>query len=78
MRLTPRQVELLTDIATHPHMYVGTWGRWGKTATALARRGLATTDYLEGRQSEVTITEDGKAEAIRRGILPAGKVETAS
>ncbi len=69
MRLSPNQIELLTDIATHRQYYVGTYGKWGRTATALRVRGLATVEDVEGNQSEVKITEAGKVEAIRRGIV---------
>jgi hypothetical protein len=69
MRLSPNMLELLADIATKPQMYVGTWGRWGKTAGALARKGLATVEDVDHAQSEVRITSDGRTEAIRRGIL---------
>jgi len=69
VRLTAPQAELLTDIATHPQMYVGTYGRWGRTAEALRSRGLAKLEWVEGNQTEVTITDDGRAEARRRGII---------
>lgn len=69
MRLSPNMIELLTDIAIHPQYYVGTWGKWGKTAHALRQRGLATVEYVEGKQSEVKITAAGRDEAIRLGII---------
>ena len=69
MKLSPNMLELLTDIATKPQMYVGTYMPWGKTALTLQRRGLARVEDLYRGQSEVTITEDGRAEAIRLGIL---------
>lgn len=69
IRLTPPQIELLADIATHPQMYVGTYGRWGRTASALRSRGLATTHMIEGNQTEVVITDAGRTEAARRGLV---------
>lgn len=68
--LSPNMLELLTDVVTHPQMYVGTYGRWGKTARALQTRGLATVKDMEGKQSEVKVTEDGRREAARRGLVP--------
>lgn len=68
VKLTPPQVELLIDIATHPQMYVGSFGRWGRTARALQARGLATLCGVERDYLEVVITEAGRTEAVRRGI----------
>lgn len=68
-RLSPNMVELLTDIATHREYYVGTWGKWGKTADALNRRGLATVEAVDHAQSEVKITTGGREAATRLGIL---------
>ncbi len=68
-KLSANMVELLTDIATNPQMYVGTYMPWGKTANALARRGLALVHDLPRGQSEVEITDAGRTEAIRLGIL---------
>lgn len=76
-RLTPPMIELLTDIATHPQMYVGTYGRWGRTASALRSRGLATTEMIEGNQTEVIITDAGRAEATRRGLVDTGSQPSA-
>lgn len=74
IRLTPPQIELLTDIATKPAMYVTRFSTWDRTATALITRGLAVRSpgYAGGRQCEITITQAGRDEAARRGItLPA-------
>lgn len=68
MKLTPPQVELLTDIAAHREFGVRTYSRWGRTAGALVRLGLATTRGVEGNWTEVTITQAGRAEAARRGL----------
>jgi hypothetical protein len=70
-RLTAPQIELLTDIAKNPVMYVGTYSRWARTGGCLVRHGLATMCGLEGNQSEVKITPDGVQEATRRGLIPA-------
>lgn len=70
VRLTPPQVELLTDIATNPAMWISCHSRWDRTARVLIRLGLAkvTEDGLP--QYELRITEPaGKAEAVRRGII---------
>jgi hypothetical protein len=69
IRLSPPQVELLTDIATNPQMYLKNWSRWSKTGGVLARLGLANMESGWGH-AEITITEAGRAEARRRGILP--------
>ncbi len=72
VRLTPRQVELLTDIATKDCMYITYYSRWDQTATAMANKGLATRRFAgSGHQYELRITRPGRAEAIRRGIIPA-------
>lgn len=63
-------VELLTDIATHPQMYITCYSKWDRTARALIARDLATSDNGYP-QYELTITVDGQAEAVRRGILKA-------
>lgn len=70
IRLTPPMIELLTDIATKPAMFITRWSRWDKTAGALIDRGLAVGmgGYAGGRQYEVRITEAGRVEATRRGI----------
>jgi hypothetical protein len=70
VRLTPPQVELLTDIATKPAMYITRWSKWDRTAQALIERGLAarSSGLFEGSQYEVTITAAGRQEAARRGI----------
>lgn len=68
IRLTPPQIELLTDIATKPQMYIRIWSRWGKTAHVLCREGLATSSHVDQNHNELRITEKGRAEAARRGI----------
>lgn len=70
LRLSPAQVELLTDIATHPEYGVRTYSRWGRTAAVLARLGLATTRAGEGNWTTVRITPAGRDEASRRGLVP--------
>jgi hypothetical protein len=70
-RLTPPQIELLTDIATKPAMYLRSYSRWQKTGLCLVRYGFAEMRSLEGNQSEITITDNGRREAIRRGLVPA-------
>jgi len=62
-------IELLIDVCVNPQMYVGTFGRWGRTAAALRGRGLVKTESIEGGQSEVIVTVAGRAEAIRRGLI---------
>ena len=68
--LTPPQIELLTDLATHPLMYILQWSRWDKTAVVLIRHGLAarTPGSSYNNQYEITITEAGREESARRGI----------
>ncbi|MEU8371195.1 hypothetical protein [Micromonospora tulbaghiae] len=68
-RLSPRMIELLTDIATKPQMFITRWSSWDRTANALVARGLASTPrgYVRG-QYELRITAEGRAEATRRGI----------
>ncbi len=68
-RLTPPQIELLTDIATKPAMYLRSYSRWQKTGLCLVNHGLAHMRSLEGHQSEITITDNGRKEAIRRGLI---------
>lgn len=69
IRLSPPMLELLTDIATTPQMYILQWSRWDRTARALVSRGLATVPPgYHGRQYELRITAEGRAEAARRGI----------
>lgn len=70
VRLTPPQVELLTDIATKPAMWITINSRWDRTARVLIRLGLAKVTEDGYPQYEIRITEPkGKAEAIRRGII---------
>lgn len=68
VRLTPPQVELLRDIATHPQMYLRRWSRWQKTGYVLVRLGLATMSGCGPDHSEIAITHAGRTEATRRGI----------
>lgn len=78
VRLTPPQVELLRDIVDKP-MYVQTFSRWGKTAVALERNGLANVRGTgDGIQAEVTITADGLREARRRGLVSTAAVTEAA
>lgn len=72
-RLTPPMIELLTDITTKP-MYIRHCSRWDKTAQALVNRGLAarTQGYAGRSQYEITITQAGRDEAIRRGLMDNG------
>jgi hypothetical protein len=71
-RLTPPQLELLTDIATYPQMYLRHWSRWEKTGHVLERHGLAVfTRGGEPTHSEIRITDDGCAEAVRRKLVVA-------
>jgi hypothetical protein len=71
VRLTPPMLELLTDIATKPQMYITGWSRWDRTAHALIARKLAFAPrgYAGGRQYELRITDEGRAEAVRRHII---------
>lgn len=74
VQLTPPQIELLTDIATKPAMYITYQSRWDQTATALVRKDLATNRWVGGSQYELKITDAGKTEAARRGIgVPASQ-----
>lgn len=70
LRLTPPQVELLTDIATNPQMFISQYSRWDKTTRVLIRLGLAdrTPGSAYNNQYEITITQAGRDEAVRRGI----------
>ncbi len=77
-RLTPSQVELLSDIATRSEVYLRSWSRWGKTGQCLARLGLATLRYDGGYyDTTITITEAGRKEAERRGLVPPSTQESA-
>lgn len=71
MRLTERQVELLTDLATKREMYIAYGSTWDRTATSMVRKGLASNHFCGGHQYEVRITQPGRAEAIRRRIIAA-------
>lgn len=68
IRLTPPQIELLTDIATKPQMYFKNYSRWAKTGGVLVRHGLATMSYCGMNDQEIVITQAGRDEAARRGI----------
>jgi hypothetical protein len=68
IRLTPPQIELLTDIATRPQMYYSTYSRWAKTGAVLVRHGLADESYVGAGSTEIVITQAGRDEAARRGI----------
>jgi hypothetical protein len=73
VKLTPTMVDLLTDVATHPQMYIDANRQWNKTAHALISRGLA---YVVDERHlynpyQIRITDAGKAEAKRRRILAA-------
>lgn len=69
--LSPPQIELLTDIATKPQMYLRERSRWAKTGRVLVRLGLAEISEVGMSHLEITITEAGRVEAARRGIVPA-------
>lgn len=71
IRLTPPQVELLTDITAHYEMFITRFSIWDRTAQSLVRKKLATSRWCEGGQYAVRITDDGWAEAVRRGIVKA-------
>ncbi len=76
-RLTEPQIELLTDIATKPQMYITYQSRWDQTARALIRKGLATEHFEGGmHQYRLEITDAGRSEAIRRGIVGSGEVRS--
>lgn len=70
IRLTPPQVELLTDIATKPQMFLRRWSRWEKTGACLVRLGLAKMSSDGPSHSVIVITQAGRDEAVRRGIGP--------
>ncbi len=68
--LTPPMIELLTDIATHDEYYITQWSKWERTAQALVSRKLAyVPKRYHGGQYPLRITDDGRVEAIRRGII---------
>ncbi|MEV0214401.1 hypothetical protein [Micromonospora sp. NPDC050695] len=70
IRLSPPMLELLTDIAIKPQMYITRGSRWSRTAGALIDRGLAVIPRgnYGGPQYALRITDEGRAEAARRGI----------
>lgn len=72
MRLSDPQVELLTDIATHPQMYITCYSKWDRTAKALITRGLAAASDNRYPKYELRITDAGRAEAVTRGIIKDG------
>jgi hypothetical protein len=69
LRLSPTMLELLEDLVKHPHMYITNYTRWDRTAQALIARGLAEGTQTHGNEYELTITEEGRAEAVRQGII---------
>lgn len=69
-RLTPPQLELLTDIATKPRMYLRRFSRWERTGHVLVRHGLAVMTDCGYEHSTITITPAGLIEAARRGLVP--------
>ncbi len=71
MKLSDPQVELLTDIAVNPQMYITSFSKWDRTAHALIRRKLAVVSFSGYPQYELKITVNGQAKAVRRGILKA-------
>ncbi len=71
MKLSDPQVELLTDLATNPQMYITSFSKWDRTARALINRKLAAVSDSGYPQYELKITVDGQAEAVRHGILKA-------
>ncbi len=75
VRLSDPQVELLTDIATHPQMYITCYSKWDRTAHALISRNLAVKSDNGYPQYELRITEAGRVEAVRRGIVAGGEVD---
>lgn len=75
-RLTEPQLELLTDIVTRPRMFLRRWSRWEKTGQCLARSGLASLCSAGPGHCEITVTQEGRAEAVRRGLVPADEVVT--
>jgi hypothetical protein len=69
-RLSPNMLELLTDLAIHPQMFITQCSPWDRTAQALIRRGLAYAPRgAHARRYELRITVEGRVEAIRRGII---------
>lgn len=69
-KMTPRMVELLTDVVRSPTdaMYIRRCGDWDRTAQALVRRGLVAQRDVGMGQYEITLTPTGQAEADRRGV----------
>lgn len=82
IRLTPRQVELLTDIATKPQMFITRYSRRDRTASVLVRHNLAVAmpGFAGSHQYGIEITDDGRREAFRRGIggPPTSETEDAA
>lgn len=76
-RLTDPMIELLSDIANNPLMFLRRWSRWAKTGQCLVDRGLATMKGCGPGHSEIVITEEGRAEADRRGLIkpPGAEVQ---
>lgn len=75
-RLTPPQIELLTDIVTKPQMFLRRWSRWSKTGGCLAGYGYATLSSEGPSHVACRATRDGRLEAVRRGLIPAREVVT--
>lgn len=74
VRLTPTQIELLTDLATNPQMFIDQWKVWHRTAEALVSRGLAVVvdAHRHHNPYELRITDAGRAEASRLGLVATG------
>ncbi|MEU8334737.1 hypothetical protein [Micromonospora tulbaghiae] len=70
IQLSAPMIELLTDIATKPHMFITRYSSWSRTARALISRGFAVeAGGGDFRQYELRITAKGRAEAARRGLI---------
>jgi len=69
VRLTAPQVELLTDIATHPEYFLRRYSRWEKTGHVLHRHGFASLHSEGMTHVRIVITNAGREEAKRRGII---------
>lgn len=75
-RLTPPQIELLTDIVTKPQMYLRHWSREEKSGGCLTALGLASMSSEGPGHSRIVATQAGRDEAVRRGLVPALEVVT--
>lgn len=78
VQLTPPQIELLTDLATSPQMYIDRWKIWHRTAEALVARELAVVAHPSRHHNpyELRITEAGRAEASRLGLVATAPYPT--